>query len=242
MLRETAPTAKRHSCHAESGRRETIFPRRSSCPLIDEFGSPKEKNNEDFDMQQIRMLERMASGRQLGTSPAYTNFKVTSHPSFAIEKYGTWRKELVWWGELYFYVPDIHLLSVLGLHADTTLKHLLMKFHFNAREDSSQRTLPNILRLLGGNYLLTIKEKDLKQMDKLMEVRRSPEEGVVNFWLKSESIQQALGGCSSPLSESFLFIRALKSINANQGQRSSMVTFLECQSLGHTWSNLERQP
>ena len=230
---------KRNSCPAENDNPVNYTSRRSSCPNPDE-NETIPAQNEDFDSQQIFMLEKLASARQVGSTPAYTNFKVTAPPVFSVEKYSAWRKELVFWRELYFYVPDLHLLSVLGLHADAILKSLLMKFHYNTRDDDQQRNLSNLLRLLDENYLLTSKERELKQMDKLMELRRSAEENVISFWLKFEYILQALDGCSSQLSESFLFIRALKSLNVNQMQRSSLMTFIECQNLNHTWPNLKK--
>ena len=230
---------KRNSCPTENENAATTTPRRSSCPVADETGNMP-TSSEDFDSQQILMLEKLASDRQVGSTPAYTNFKVTAPPVFSVEKYSVWRKELVFWRELYFYVPDLHLLSVLGLHADSILKSLLMKFHYSTRDDGHRRTLSNLLRLLDENYLITSKERELKQMDKLMDLRRSADENVISFWMKFESILQALDGCSSQLSESFLFIRALKSLNVNQVQRSSLMTFIECQNLTHSWPNLKK--
>ena len=63
---------------------------------------------------------------------------------------------------------------------------------------------------------------------------------MVSFRLKFEAILQALEGSSSQLSESFLFIRALKSLNANQTQRSPLMAFLECRNMKRTWSNLKK--
>ena len=91
---------KRHSCPSETEKPDVISPKRQSCPASDDVSTTPDMDTNDFDMQQIRMLERMDACRQLGTAPSYTNFKVTAPPTFSVEKYGTWRKELVFWREL----------------------------------------------------------------------------------------------------------------------------------------------
>ena len=46
-------------------------------------------------------------------------------------------------------------------------------------------------------------------------------------------------GPSSRLSHSFIFIRSLESLDMTAMRRSSILTFLECQSPEHTWRNLK---
>ena len=193
-----------------------------------------------FEEKQFDILDSLAANNRNAVAPSYTNFKVSPAPAFNCERYGTWRQELVFWRELYFYVPDLHLLSILGSHSDSSLKQLLIKFHHQTREVVSERTLSNFVRMLDEYYLVSSQERELKQLDRLMELKKFPSETMVGFWLRYEKILSTLDGSSSHLSPSFLFIRAFKSLDLSTLQRTSIMTFLECQSLEHTWQNLKK--
>ena len=193
-----------------------------------------------FEDRQMSILDSLNAANKTASAPSYTNFKVSPAPAFNCERYGVWRRELIFWRELYFYVPDLHLLSILGLHSDSTLKQLLIKFHHQTREVVKDRTLSNFVRMLDEYYLLTSQERELKQLDRLMELKKFGSESFVAFWLRYEQILSSLDGSSSHLSPSFLFIRALKSLDLNTIQRTSILTFLECQSWDHTWTNLKK--
>ena len=75
--REANNTVKRHSCPVDNEVHHVVTPRRQRFPTDEDVSAPSTPEA-DFDLQQIRMLERMAAGRQLGSAPAYTNFKVTA--------------------------------------------------------------------------------------------------------------------------------------------------------------------
>ena len=198
--------------------------------------SPKAASEE----KQIDILDSSAANNRNDVAPSYANFKVSPAPAFNCERYGTWRQELIFWGELYFYVPDLHLLSILGSHSDSSLKQLLIKFHHQTRELVAERTLSNFVRMLGEYYLVTSQERELKQLGRLMELGKFPSETMVGFWLRYEKILSTLDGSSSHLSPSFLFIRAFRSLDLSTLRRTSIMTFLECQTLEHTWQNLKK--
>lgn len=61
----------------------------------------------------------------------------------------------------------------------------------------------------------------------------------MSFWVKYEQLAMVPDGPSSQLSPSFLFIRDRKSLDMTSAHRSPILTFLECQSTGHTWQNLK---
>ena len=198
------------------------------------------KPAQSFGDTQMSILEVLEANNPTAKAPSYTNFKVSPAPAFNCERYGAWRKELVFWRELYFYVPDLHLLSIIGLNAEPTIKQLLIKFHHQTHESIPHRTLPNFLKMLDWNFLLPSHERELKHLGRLMELRKNASESVVSFWLRFEQLVLVLGGSSSQLSPSFLFTRAPKSLDFSAVQRSSILTFLECQSLEHTWPNLKK--
>ena len=187
-----------------------------------------------FEEKQIDILDHLNASNRNAVAPSYTNFKVSPAPPFNGERYGVWRKELIFWRELYFYVPDLHLLSILGLHSDSSLKQLLIKFHHQTRESVKDRTLSNFVKMLDEYYLLTSQERELKQLDRLMELKNFSSETTVAFWIRYEQILSSLDGSSSRLSPSFLFLRALKSLDLNAVKKTSILTFLECQSWEHT--------
>ena len=60
--------------------------------------------------------------------------------------------------ELYFYVPDLHLLSITELRADSTLRQLLVNFHRRTRDFLPSRTLSNFLKMPDGDFLLSSQE------------------------------------------------------------------------------------
>ena len=195
---------------------------------------------QSFEEAQMAVLEVSDASNPAAKAPSYTNFKVPLDPSLSSEKYGVWRRESIFWRELYFYVPDMHLLSIIGLHAGSTLKKLLIKFHHQTRDAISQRSLSNLLEMLDGNFLLSSQERELKHLGRLMDLRENASESVVYFWMRYEQLILVLEWSSSTLSPSFLFIRALKSLDFTALQRSTMLTFLECQPREHTWGNLKK--
>ena len=104
------------------------------------------------------------------------------------------------------------------------------------------RTLSNFARMLDEYYFLASQERELKQIDRLMEMRKSASENMAPFWLRYEQILYTADGSSSHLSDSFLFARAPKSQDLNTAQRTSIMTFLERQTLERSWQNLKKAP
>ena len=191
--------------------------------------------------KQIDIPDSLSANNRNDDAPSYTNFKVPPAHAFSSERYGAWRREFISWRELYIYVTDLHLMSILGLHSDSALKQLPIKFHHQTRDSMGTRTLSNFPRMLDEYYSLASQERESKQLDRLMELRKSPSENMVSFWLRYEQILYTLDGSSSHLSASFLFIRALKSLDLNDVQRTSIMTLLECQTLEQSWKNIKKK-
>ena len=91
-------------------------------------------------------------------------------------------EELIFWPELYFYVPDLHLLSILGLHSDSALRQILIEFHHQTLEVFSNRALSNFVRMLDEYYyLMSSQERESMQLGRLMELTKLPSETWLPF-------------------------------------------------------------
>ena len=136
--------------------------------------------------------------------------------------------------EIVVFVSRLHLLSILELRSDSALMQLLIKFLHQTRVMVSARALSCFVRMLDEYYLLSSQERELNQLGRLTEWRRLSSGNLVSFWLHYEQILSSLGGSSFRLSPSFLFIRALKSLDLTAVQSSSILTVWECQGLDHS--------
>ena len=69
--------------------------------------------------------------------------------------------------------------------------------------------------------------------ERLFEIKREPLETMQSFWLRFDMILSTLEGVDAVISSGLLFMRALKSLQLNHMQKTSVLTFLECRNCAH---------
>ena len=145
---------------------------------------------------------------------------------------------MCFWEELHDWLPGKQLISFVGLNGGTVIRSKVMKLFKDTTENPEGRTFQNLLGLLDRDFAMTAREKDMQQMDRLFEYRREEGESIQGFWSKFDLLLSHLEGSSSCLSDELLFMRSLRAMNLSYGQRTSLLSLLDCRSLPHSVSNL----
>ena len=155
-----------------------------------------------------------------------------------VERYSAWKREFTFWREIYQFLPDSYLFSVIGAGPTSILKNMVMKLFRDTTSRPWERTISNLVKSLDKTYALTGREREMASMERLFELKREPAETMQSFWLRFDMILNTLEGSTSLLSSELLFMRALKSLQLSFHQKTAVLTFLECRNCEHTVDTL----
>ena len=165
--------------------------------------------------------------------------KVSPPPMLDTSKYVAWKKEFNFWRELYGFLPDEYLLSVMGAGTATNIRQMIMKMFHDTKATPERRNIPLLLTYLDKSYATTSREREMNALERLLEIRREGSETVQAFWLRFESILITLENTSSILSSEMIFMRALKSLQLSHQQKTAVLMMLDCQNKDHDIENLK---
>ena len=174
---------------------------------------------------------------QLSTWPH--GVKVSHPPTLDTTKFNAWKKEFLFWRELYSFLPDGYLLSVIGSGSATNLRLMIMKMFHDTKYNTSLRPIALLIEYLDKSYLATSREREMNALGKLLDIRRENAETVQAFWLRFEAILVTLENTSSVLSSEMIFMRALKSLQLSYQQKTSVLMMMDCQNKTHDIENLK---
>ena len=166
------------------------------------------------------------------------NVKIAPIPTFDSLKYNHWRREFLFWRQLHLFVPETQIISFIGLNGGSILRSHVMRLFRNTDLRPERRSFAELLSVLDGQYAVSAQERDMEEMDKLFELRREKHESIQEFWAKFDVLISHLEGSAAMLSDSLLFIRALRSLNINAQQRMSLIGLMDCRALPHSLQNL----
>ena len=173
-----------------------------------------------------------------GENKFLPNARIAPIPVFEVSRYTSWRREICFWKELHDWLPEKQIISFVGLNGGTIIRSKVMKLFKDNAACPEQRTFKNLLELLDRDFAMTAREKDMQQMDKLFEYRREEGESIQGFWAKFDLLLSHLDGSTSCLSDELLFMRSLRAMNLSYGQRTSLLSLLDCRALAHSVTNL----
>ena len=142
-------------------------------------------------------------------------------------------------GELYAFLPDSYLLSVIGAGSATNLRLMIMKMFHETRLGPSLRTIGLLLEYLDKSYASSAREREMNALERLLELRGESSETVQGFWLRFEAIMVTLENTSSILSSELVFMRAIKSLQLSHQQKTAVLMMLGCQGKSHDVENLK---
>ena len=111
-------------------------------------------------------------------------FKVQPVPAMGTEKYSSWKREFAFWRELYSFLPDSYLLSVIGAGPTSPVKNMVVELFRDTKDDPQARTLKGLVKLLGKSYALTGREREMASMERLFEMKREPMETMQSYWMR----------------------------------------------------------
>ena len=166
------------------------------------------------------------------------NAKIAQIPVFDVGRFTSWRREMCFWKELHDYLPEKQIISFVGLNGGAVIRSKVMKLFRDTVHEPEERTFTNLLELLDKDFSMSVREKDMHQMDRLFEYRREEGESIQGFWAKFDLLLSHLEGSSSHLSDELLFTRSLRAMNLSYGQRTSLLALLDCRAFPHTVANL----
>ena len=146
--------------------------------------------------------------------------KVSPPPVLGPSRYVVWKKEFLFWRDLYAFLPDGYLLSVMGSGSVSSLRLMIMKMFHETKMNPNLRSIPLLLNYLDSSYAVTSREREMNALERLLELRREGSETVQGFWLRFEAIVTALENTSSVLSSELVFMRALKSLQLSHQQKN----------------------
>ena len=159
-------------------------------------------------------------------------------PMLDISKCTIWKRDFLYWRDLYSLVEESVLFSTVGLHANAVLKPVMIRFTRETRGNLQRRTIRELVNTLDSLFEMTAREKDLRMMDRVMECKRDRKESIAVFWSRFEGLLSQFDHSMS-LSPEVLFMRSIKALNLTASQRAGILTFLECRNLEHSISNLK---
>ena len=117
---------------------------------------------------------------------AAPNSKVIHPPAFKPQKYNSWRRELLFWKDLYFYINPYQLLATLGAHANSLLKVNLMKYMAQTTDCPAGRSAIGLLGVLYVIYASSSKERTSGFLYLFASLKREPSETFQSFSNKFE--------------------------------------------------------
>ena len=165
--------------------------------------------------------------------------KVSPPPVLDPLRYVSWKKEFLFWRELYGFLPDEYLLSVMGSGSASSLRLMIMKMFHDTKMNTSLRSIQLLLSYLDSSYATTSREREMNALERLLDLRREGSETVQAFWLRFEAIMVTLENTSSILSSELVFMRALKSLQLSHQQKTGVLMMLDCQDKEHNVENLK---
>ena len=170
--------------------------------------------------------------------PVISANKITPPPAFDSAKYLNWQREYQFWRDIYWFVGDNQLLSVTGLHANSSLGKFLIQFFRQTRDELEKRTIEEFLARMMKIFSATVRERETYYVGELLSMKREPSESIQNFWFKYDEMMHNLHGSQVRMPDSLMFPRLLKSLNVSHNIRMSVITRLDCQGLSHSIANL----
>ena len=170
--------------------------------------------------------------------PVISANKITPPPPFDGGKYLNWQREYQFWRDIYWFVDDNQLLSVTGLHANSSLRKFLIQFFRQTREDLRKRTIKEFLARMLKHFSATVKEREAYYVGELLPMKRESSESIQGFWFKYDEMMRNLHGSQISMPDTVMFPRVLKALNISSNVRLSLITRLDCQGMGHTIENL----
>ena len=172
--------------------------------------------------------------------PALSNTRINPPPMFDQTKFLAWKRDVLFWRDIYWYIEDSQLMSVLSLNASPVLKKFLMTFLRRTREQPDQRTLKNVIDILQKQFAASIKEREMAYLDEMLTLKRESAELIQAFWYRYEELVLHLEGHAIQLPENMLFLRLLRALNVPNQVRLSIITRIDCQGMLHDVKNLKR--
>ena len=91
-------------------------------------------------------------------------------PVLDIGKYSARRREFNFWRELYSFLPDSYLISVLGSGPSSLLKNMVMKLFRDTRDAPQERSLHGLIKLLDKSYELSGREREMASMENYLKL------------------------------------------------------------------------
>ena len=120
--------------------------------------------------------EEVERSRGGGSSkcPALSNTRINPPPPFDQTKFLTWKRDFLFWRDIYWYIEDSQLLSVVSLNSTPVLKKFLMAFLIRTSDNPEQRTLKNALGILQDQFASCVKEREMAYLDELLALKGEP--------------------------------------------------------------------
>ena len=165
--------------------------------------------------------------------------KVSPPPLLGPIRYVSWKKEFLFWRELYGFLPDGYLLSVMGSGSAPSLRLMIMKMFHDTKTNPGVRSIHLMLSYLDNSYATTSREREMNALGKLLDLRREGSGTVQAFWLRFESIMITMGNTSSVLSPELVSMRALKSLQLSRQQKTVVLMMMDRQNKTHNVENLK---
>ena len=99
-------------------------------------------------------------------------------------------KGILFWRELYGFLPDGYLLSVMGAGSASNLRLVIMKMFHDTRDDIGRRSIALLIEYLDKSYASTSREREMDELGKLLELRREGAETAQAVWLRLKLSRQ----------------------------------------------------
>ena len=172
--------------------------------------------------------------------PVLSNTRVNPPLVFGQLEFLTWGEDVLFWRDIYWYIEESKLLSVLSLNASPVLKKFLMSSLRRTRDQPGQRTLTKVIVILQDQFAASIREREMAYLDEMLTLKRESTELAQAFWYRYEELIMHLEGHAIQLPENMLFLRLLRALNVPNQVRLAIITRMDCQGMRHNVEGLKK--
>ena len=165
---------------------------------------------------------------------------VSDPPAFNANKYGAFRKELLWWKDPHYNLPDAQLLMHFAIKTqEDLLKPQLTQYLESTRDNPSGRRFVSVLSILDTEFKKSSHETALAKITTWPNFARRPAEGIRAYWIRFERLPDAMTRAGITFPQEVSFYNVLSGMKLAQPQLGMLMAIVESRQIGWSMSSLK---
>ena len=169
------------------------------------------------------------------------NLTISDPPKFDINRFESYRRDLLWWRDINSAVDDSTLITTIAVKCtEEILKSIVSNFLEETRDDRANRTFGNFIRILDSHFEKTAQELALGKMSLWTNFERKGGESIRNYWMRYNRVTASLAKSGIKMPDEILFSKALSSLKLEKVQLGILMSTLESKGITKDMLELQR--